>query len=133
MRKINSTSAMRRVRPGEDEFTRESKRVFVRALKHEGARVRHQGGVEAGRDFRRELHPGFTRQANHHLRGSDRMRINPVDVGKRTSTHVMVDADKETVFESFQASAVDAVAFENNCGLIAAYHSTRLDNLIGKR
>src|SRR5579862_5186811 len=45
---------------------------------------------------------------------------------------MMIDADQESVFQALQAGAMDAVAFENNRGLIVARHMVSLQNLIGK-
>ncbi len=38
---------------------------------------------------------------------------------------MMVDADEHTVFQTFEPGPVDAVAFQDNCSLVAAH--TRLD------
>jgi hypothetical protein len=54
-------------------------------------------------------------------------------VGEGAPTHVVVDTDKESVFQSLKTGTVDAIALENNCRFIVAGNSTGLHNLIGKR
>src|SRR3984957_10542419 len=61
------------------------------------------------------------------------MRIDPVHVGKRTSTDVMVDADQKAVFQALEAGPVNAVALQNDGRFVTARDATGLHHLTGAR
>ena len=63
------------------------------------------------------------RQTEHHFSRGHSVGIDPVHVGKGTAADVMVDADQDTIFQSLEPRAMDAVALENNGRLIAAGHA----------
>ncbi len=44
----------------------------------------------------------------------------------------MIDADEKAILETFEARAMDAVALENNRGLVIAVHAIGLQDLIGE-
>src|SRR5258708_39371644 len=102
-------------------------------MKHERAGIGHQRGVETSRHLGRKLHAGFAAQAENHLSGSYSLRIDPVDVGERTAADVVIDTDQKTIFESFEAGAMNAVALQNNGRFVTADDTAGFDNLIGKR
>jgi hypothetical protein len=39
---------------------------------------------------------------------------------ERAATDVMIDADEKPILEAFEAGALDAVALENDCGVVVA-------------
>jgi hypothetical protein len=88
--------------------------------------------VKAGGNLRRKFHACFARQAEHHFRCSNGVRIDPVHVGEGTSADVMIDADEKTIFETFEARPVNAVAFENDYRFVSADNAVRLDNLVSE-
>ena len=89
--------------------------------------------LETGGNLGRKFHAGFARQAEDHFRGGDGVRIDPVDIGEGSSADVVVDADENTILETFEASAMNAVAFQNDRRLVTAHDAARMHDLIGKR
>ena len=57
-------------------------------------------------------------QAENHFRRGHGVRIDPVHVGEGPSADVVVDADEKAVFQSREAGAVNAVALQNDGGLV---------------
>src|SRR5580700_1861417 len=45
----------------------------------------------------------------------------------------MINIDQETVFQAFQAGALNAVTFENDGGFIIPVHTLRMNDCVGKR
>src|SRR5205807_10046281 len=97
-----------------EQCTRQGRRDCDGAGKHGRCRIRKYRSVRAGRELRRDGDPGLTSQAKNHFAGCTRCGINPVDMCERTTAYVMVDADQEALFETFEPGALDAVTLQNN-------------------
>ena len=61
------------------------------------------------------------------------MRINPIHVCEGPAAYMMINADQEAIFQTFQPGAVDAIAFQNNRRLIITVDPIGLQHLIGER
>ena len=97
--------------------------MLVRSLVHEGTCISEQCSVDTGGDLWRDLHARLACQTVHHLTGSDRLRINPIHVGKGPSTYMVIDADQETVLESIKTCTLNAVTLEDDSGFAISLHS----------
>src|SRR6267154_3961445 len=123
---------MGRIGARQNQFARESKSMLVRSLKHERSCVRHQRGVDASGNLRREWRSPFTGQTKNHFSGGHSLRIDPVDIGEWPSADMMIDADQKAVFQTFKPGAVNAAAFKNDGRVIVAKNPIGLQHLIGK-
>src|SRR5207302_9514139 len=133
MRKINVSGAKCRIGSRQHQFTRQGKSVFVGAGKHERSRIGKYRSVKAGGDLRRDGDPGLTSQAKNHFAGCTRCGINPVDMCERTTAYVMVDADQEALFETFEPGALAAVTLPNNGCFILPVDVVCLNHGVSKR
>ena len=79
------------------------------------------------------MHSGLARQTINHFRRGHGFRINPVHMGKRAPTLVMINVDQKFVLESVKTGALDAVTLENNRSFVVAIDVLRLDNFASER
>ena len=89
-----------RVSPGQNEFVRNLEGGGADCAVGKAARVREQGGVEAGGHFSGDGGSGSLDQAVHQLADAGRVEVNPVEVGEGSTADVVIDVDEEEVFKS---------------------------------
>src|SRR5581483_8701309 len=133
MTKVNIARTARRVGSREYQFPRQFKSGFGGPFKHERAGIREYPGVEAGRDFRRDLHPSLARQSINHFCRSDSLWVDPINVCESAAALVMVNVDQELLFQPFQSSTLNAIALQKNSGIVAPIHPFGLDYAACKR
>src|ERR1700676_2535228 len=130
--KIDVARTKRWLRSGENEFTRHRKRVLVSTLKHEGASVSHQRGVEAGGNVPLDGNTCQPRQPGNKFGGRHNRGIETIDMGEISTAHMVVDIDEKTFVEPFEERAPGAVAFQKYDGIVRR-HVISFNNMIGER
>ncbi len=83
----------------------------------ERTRVGQNRRVQAGCDFRRNLHSGLARQAEDHFGSGAGIGINPVHVGEGTRRGVVVDVDEVVLLQAGEPGAGYAIALQDDGGL----------------
>ena len=114
---VNIVRDLHRIGAATHQLLRQRECALGGAGEAERARVGEHGGVQAGRDFGRNLHAGLARQTENHLGGGAGVGIDPVHVGKGTRGSVVVDVDEVMVFQSGEPGARHAIAFQDDGGL----------------
>src|SRR5215510_8679456 len=101
---------------------RQLKGMSVRGRIAERTRIRKHRRIKAGSNLWSDLHARSLAQAVNHLRAGAGGRINPVEVGKGFGSYVMIDADKEIIFQPLNPCSLQAIALEQDGRVIVAVY-----------
>ncbi len=112
-----------------NQVAREFKGVGVGSLVAEGAGVGKHGGVEAGGHLRRNRDAGRAGELVDHLCDGAGAAVDPVHVGESTAAGVVVDIDQEPVLQPIKARCVDAIALQQDDGVVVAFDPVPVPNL----
>jgi hypothetical protein len=58
--------------------------------------------------------------------------IDPIYVREGATAYVVIDADEEAILQTFETRAMNAVAFQNDGGLVSTSDPVGLDNFVGE-
>ena len=105
---------LHRIGAAPHQFLGQRKCSLGRAVEAKRTRVGQDRGVQASRDFRRNLHASLARQPENHLGSRACALIDPVHVGKGLRGRVMVNIDQEMFFEPAKPGARHSVTFQDD-------------------
>src|SRR5262249_27324541 len=132
MSEVNWPRAPRRIGPRKHQLPCQLEGVLIDAFEHESASICQNSGVEADRDRRRDLNSGLLCQLIDQFPGGNRLRLDPIHVREVLAAKVMIDVDQEAILEPFEPRALNAVAFEQDRGIVIAIHPFRMTCSFGK-